>query len=432
MKLFVRVFIIALLLSISLQGAVYAQDECEDIVVAIWSSPEHDNLVEVAQVYMDETGCNVIIEEFARETYSDELTTVLLAGGTDYDVMYASSDWLPGWIEAGSLEPLNTYFENDDVVSPDFDLANLSPSIESLSFLRMVYGFPSEGDTAWLFYRKDLLEEAGLEVPQTWEQYLEAARILNNPPERYGAVIGAKPDEAIWDFMHYLYGFGGEVLDADYNVIVNDEAAVEALTFYTGLIEEGLVPPDIITYGYNEILTALQEDKAAMGIEWMAATETLQDCEQSPKVCKDGEPLLGYALVPGVEVDGVVQRGQGGSAWSWSIPAASENKVDGYRFIEWLTGVEGASLWALNGGIPSNSAALASPDVVAVIPQFELLAEAMPYRHLLPITTVSPEMVNFFTEAISLSAAGVISPQEALDETADAMTEALTKAGYIR
>jgi len=410
------------------QSATVSQFACEPIVVAIWSSPEHENLVKTSQVYTEATGCEVIIEEIAREAYYDKLTTTLLAGSADYDVMYVSDDWTPEWIEAQTLAPLNQFFENPDLVSPDFSLEALSLSPD-----REVYGFPSEGDTAWLFYRVDLLEEAGLSVPETWDEFLSAAIALNNPPERYGTLFGAKPDEAIWDFMHYLFGFGGGVVDENYNVIVNNETAVEALTFYAGLLNEyGVVPPDVVTYGYNEILTALQQGKVAMGIEWMAATATLQDCEQSPLVCRDGEPLLQYTLVPGIRLeDGTVQRGQGGSQWAWVIPAAAENQESAYKFIEWLTGFEGARQWALNGGIPSNALALADPEVVAIVPQFKLLAEAMPYRHLFPATTVSSIMVNAFNDAINSAAAGVKTPQEALDDAAAIMHDALVEAGYL-
>ncbi len=88
-------------------------------------------------------------------------------------------------------------------------------------------------------------------------------------------MIGAKPDEALWDFMFYLFGFGGDILDKDNKVIINNEAGVTALTFYADLLKDKVVPPDVNTYGYNEILTTLQEGKAAMGIQWMAATQTL-------------------------------------------------------------------------------------------------------------------------------------------------------------
>ncbi len=422
---------LALIIGLIPAALVQAQD-CEPIVVAVWSSPEHENLVATSQVYMEATGCEVIIEEIAREAYFNKLTTTLLAGGIDYDVMYAMTDNIPEWVAAETLQPLDVFFNDSNVVGDIFSLDNLSPTIDTLSVDGVPYGFPSEGDTAWLFYRKDLLEAAGLEVPQTWDEFLTAAQTLRTD-DVYGAVIGAKPDEAVWDFMHYLFGFGGGILDENYNVIVNNEAGVAALSFYAGLATEyNLVPPDVVTYGYNEILTTLQEGKAALGIEWMAATQDLQNCELSPAVCIDGEPQLHYALVPGIAMeDGTIQRGQGASQWGWVIPAAAENKTEAYKFIEWLTSVEGASIWALNGGIPSNNAALAAPEVVAVVPQFELLAQAMPYRNLFPSTTVTPTMVNAFNDAVNSAVAGVKEPQEALDEAAAIMHDALVESGYL-
>ena len=73
------------------------------------------------------------------------------------------------------------------------------------------------------------------------------------------------------------------------------------------------------------------------------------------------------------------------------LPAEKEAA---YKFIEWLVGGPGAKLWALNGGIPSNTAALSDPEVVAAVPQFELLAEAMPYRHITPLLTTSNQIVR--------------------------------------
>src|SRR5512147_1006198 len=45
------------------------------IVVACWSGPEHDNLVKVAAAYTQATGNQVTVEEIARESYQDKLTT---------------------------------------------------------------------------------------------------------------------------------------------------------------------------------------------------------------------------------------------------------------------------------------------------------------------------------------------------------------------
>jgi multiple sugar transport system substrate-binding protein len=404
------------------------------IVVACWSGPEHDNLVKVAAAYTEKTGNQVTVEEIARESYQDKLNTTFVAGGSDYDVAYVSSDWPPAWIKANALQDLDRYFNDPNVVDKNFDIKNYQPAINSFVFNGKTYAFPSEGDTAWMWYRKDLLEAKGIAVPQTWDEYLAAAKALNNPPQIYGAVIGAKPDEALWDFMFYLYSFGGDILDKDYKPIINNDAGVAALTFYADLLQKyKVVPPDVITYGYNEILTALQEGKAAMGIEWMAATQTLTDCTQSPKVCKDGQPLLGYTFVPGYKkADGTVVHGTGGSSWGWVIPSGAKNGLAAYKFIEWLTGPEGGKMWALNGGIPSNQLALNDPEVTQKIPQFKMLAEVMPIRHLVPPTTVTGDMVTAIDEAIDAAVSGTKDPKTALDDAARKMTDLLTQAGYIK
>ncbi len=405
----------------------------DPIVVACWSGPEHDNLVKLAAAYEEKTGNKVTVEEIARESYFDKLTTTFIADGSDYDVAYVSSDWPPAWINANALMDLDQFINDPSVVAKDFNIKSYEPAINSFRFDGKTYAFPSEGDTAWMFYRKDLLEAKGLKVPETWDEYLAAAKELTTA-DTYGAVIGAKPDEALWDFMFYLYSFGGDILDENYKPIINNEAGVAALTFYSDLLrKDKVVPPDVNTYGYNEILTTLQEGKVAMGIEWMAATATLTDCEQSPKVCKDGEPLLGYTFVPGYkQADGTVVHGTGGSSWGWVIPAGSKNGVAAYKFIEWLTGHEGGKMWALNGGIPSNQEALTDPEIEEKIPQFKMLGEVMPIRHLVPSTTVTSDMVTAIDEAIAAAVTGTKEPQAALDECATKMSDMLTKAGYIK
>ena len=74
-----------------------AKAEYPPIVVACWSSPEHENLVKDAAVYEEITGNEVIIEEIAREAYFDKLTTTFVGGGSDYDAAYVMSDWIPAW-----------------------------------------------------------------------------------------------------------------------------------------------------------------------------------------------------------------------------------------------------------------------------------------------------------------------------------------------
>jgi len=289
-----------------------AMEEAAPVVVAIWSGPEHDNLVKVAEEYKKETGKEIIVEEIAREAYFDKLNTVTATCGADYDAFYAMSDFVPAYVAAEGLKDLNTFFEDPAVASPDFNLEDYGMATSFFTYDGKTYVLPSEGDTAWLWYRKDLFEAAGLTPPETWDEFYAAAQKLNDPANGvYGAVIGVKPDEAWWDFMYYLFGQGGELLNPDNTVAINNEAGIKALTFYANLLKEGLVPPDVSTYGYVEILESLSKGKAAMGIEWMAAAQDLLSCEKS--LCDaNGNPLLGYVIPPGVkQADGTIKRHTG-------------------------------------------------------------------------------------------------------------------------
>lgn len=390
--------------------------------VAIWSGPEAENLRKAAAVYTAQTGNAIEIEEIARDGYADKLKLDIVGKAADYDAVYASADWAPSFIAADGLMPIDSFIANN--AASFLNTANLKPGIDNLTFDGKVYGFPSEGDTAWLFYRKDLLEAAGIPVPTTTDELLAAAKTLTTK-DRYGLVIGAVKEEIWWDFMHYFYAFGAELYNpSTYEVTANSDKAVAALTFYTDLLRKNkVVSPDVTTYGYSGIQTALTEDKAAMGVEWMAATGDLTDCTKSPKICDK----IGYAFVPAA-VKG--QWGFGGSSWGWMIPSTAKNAEAGYKFIEWLVGGDGAKEWALNGGIPSNTAALSDAAVVAKVPQFKLLSEAMPYRHITPITTVSDQFVTAMVDAASAAIAGSKTPKAALDAAAAVIEAALKDGGY--
>ena len=124
-------------------------------------------------------------------------------------------------------QPLDQYINGTDKAS-FLNLDDLQPGVSNLTFDGSIYGFPSEGDTAWLFYRTDLLSAAGIQPPPRWRRCWPRRRQLNQPPDRYGLVIGNKKDEAWWDFMHYFWAFGGQLFDpTTYEVTVNNAAGVQ-------------------------------------------------------------------------------------------------------------------------------------------------------------------------------------------------------------
>lgn len=106
-----------------------------------------------------------------------------------------------------------------------------------------VWCFPMGPSVMAMSYSKALLAEAGLpdRVPDNWDELLEWARKLTNPPEdRYGLKMYL--DELGWGTMSFLYSMGGLIVDqsddGNWKFVFDSEEAVEAYYFVARLFLE--------------------------------------------------------------------------------------------------------------------------------------------------------------------------------------------------
>jgi multiple sugar transport system substrate-binding protein len=124
------------------------------------------------------------------------------------------------------------------------------------------WGMPYAGANIVLWVRTDLLEAAGLEEPKTWDELLEAARVLTTE-DRYGIVLpgGQNNCTTLWTQM-FINQAGGNVFDEDLNVTLDSPQVVRALEFYKQLAE--YAPPGIASYSYGDQINAYVADRVAM------------------------------------------------------------------------------------------------------------------------------------------------------------------------
>jgi ABC-type glycerol-3-phosphate transport system substrate-binding protein len=137
-----------------------------------------------------------------------------------------------------------------------------------------VYGLPTDISTLFLFYRSDLIPEP----PQTWEETLEVARkftqsVTPDSPTPYGLAFDGVPGETLPEtFYNFMWSFGGEIVDADGNVAIDGPKAIEAGKYFQTLASEKLVPPEILSWGFGEVLAAIESGQVAMAVPaWNAA-----------------------------------------------------------------------------------------------------------------------------------------------------------------
>ena len=157
----------------------------------------------------------------------------MVGSGNAPDVAYTGSRYIPSLAEMGAIAP---------IAVPADRQAEYADSIWGMvTWNGIIYGVPRAFSSKVLYYNRDLFEQAGLDPdspPTTWDELEAAAKAINENTDAYGfALAGAKFVSTTSQFFNFLYQNGGEVIDADGNVVINSPEAVEALEFYARLAD---------------------------------------------------------------------------------------------------------------------------------------------------------------------------------------------------
>jgi sorbitol/mannitol transport system substrate-binding protein len=217
-----------------------------------------------------------------------------------------------------------------------YDLDDVIPSVrKALSLNGKLYASPFYGESSFLMYRKDVLKDAGIEMPArpTWRQVAQIARRINTPAMA-GICLRGKPGwgELGAPFTTVLNTFGGTWWSAKPDGSV-DKAMVdqpqfrEALEFYVDLVRDA-GEPRAATASYNQCLEQYLSGKVAM---WYDATVAAGLIEAADS---DVKGKNGYAAAP------VERTKASGWLWSWAlaIPTSSRNMDLAWSYIAWATG----------------------------------------------------------------------------------------------
>ncbi|WP_342433254.1 sugar ABC transporter substrate-binding protein [Neobacillus sp. FSL H8-0543] len=405
--------------STSGSGSGDSKEDVKEINVIARSGTYYNNLSKVAPEFEKETGIKVNLQEVGRDGYLQKVSTQLLGQGDSTDVILMLNNYIGQFGEGGQFEPLDSYMKENN-----FNLDHVIPAVaESVTYKEQVFAMPLDTSTHFLFYRKDLIPNP----PETWEEYREVAKKFTqsqNPdsPTEFGTTFQGKRGETQpKEWYQYFWAMGGEILDKDNKPTLNSDSGVEALTYVVdNFRKEKIVPPDATTYEFPEVLSAFQNEKVAMAVEWNTAYPQLADANTSPKV----SDKFAIADVPGGKP--FIHT------WTLAINSNSKMKDAAYKFISWVSSPAGAKKYALAGGFPPIPEVLEDPEVIKLRPEFPDLQRTLMKAKAEPSLPEWPRLHEFITDAISKALAGEKSPKEALDEANDSIYDLLESRGYYK
>ena len=368
-----------------------------------------------------------------------KVTTDIATKGGQFDVMTIGTYEVPIWGKQGWLVPLE--------FSADYDVDDLLPAIRGgLTVDGNLYAAPFYGESSMVMYRKDLMEKAGLTMPDapTWAEIKEAAAAMTDKAsETYGICLRGK---AGWgENMAFLSAmansYGAKWFDMDWNPQFNGDAWKATLTDYLELMNN-YGPPGASNNGFNENLALFQQGKCGMWIDATVAASFVTNPKDSTVADK-----VGFALAPDT---GKGKRGNWLWAWSLGIPAGTQKAEAAKTFVEWATSKDYTALVASKEGWanvpPGTRTSLYENAEYAKVPFAKMTIDSIntadpnhPTVDEVPYVGVQfvaiPEFQGIGTavgQQFSAALAGTTSVDDAL-ANAQALTEReMKKSGYIK
>lgn len=331
-------------------------------------------------------------------------------GSTTIDVGFAANRYFRPVFPA-MFEPLDDYLARAPI--EDFDELPQG-MLDALTYDGKLYGIPFRHATAALHINTAILKERGVEMPETFEEVIAAARKLtfkrDDQTQVHGLLLDFRSPAILVDFARAAAN--GDFLTSDFKLMANSPAMVEAVQLVADLFNEGVIPEAFLNFKTEDVITYMQQKRAAMAISPFGRYRNFNNAEQSAAA---GEiisvPLPASESLQGFDVAPVRTE-----FWAMVIPKNSDNKDKAWEFVRNAVSPENTIKAAVNGNGPVRPSAYADQRVIDLVPyaasEQKVLSVARPP---LPGFDESARAEDIFIEEIDQLFLGLKTAQEAMD-----------------
>lgn len=217
------------------------------------------------------TGIKLVVEVFPEDQFRAKRLIEVTSGIADLDVFMI----MPGqaglhYATEGWTYPLDDFINNPEMTPPEWDFNDFFGGLkQGGNFSGKQHSISIQSETSLLAYRKDLLSENGIDVPQTMKELEAAAQKLNldydgdGKIDLHGITLRGRRAAATSQFVDFLYTFGGAWKDAEGNWALGKPEAIQAFNFYGKLLRE-YGPPGATDIHWYESTSYFMTGKAAM------------------------------------------------------------------------------------------------------------------------------------------------------------------------
>jgi sorbitol/mannitol transport system substrate-binding protein len=389
--------------------------------------------------FTEATGINlewVILEEnILRQRVTQDIAT----SGGQFDIMTIGMYEAPIWAERGWLVSL-------DGLPEAYDIDDILPAMRAgLSFEGTMYAAPFYGESSMVMYRTDLMEAAGMEMPEepTWDDIAAAAAAMTDRDNNINGIClrgRAGWGENMAFITTVANSFGARWFNENWEAQLDSPEWLEAVTFYNDLLQN-YGPAGAANNGFNENLTLFQQGRCGMWLDATVAASFVTNPNDSTVA-----DSVGFALAP--NKDGMDKRANWLWAWALAIPAGTQQEEAAMEFINWATSKDYLELVAEREGWanvpPGSRTSLYENPEYAQVPFADMTLRSInaadpnnPTVDPVPYVGIQfvaiPEWAGIGTQAgqeFSAMVAGQQTPEQALARAQALVTDEMEAAGY--
>lgn len=407
------VFIMVLVMMVSM---VYAQggkeSEPEVQTVKFWyhfDDPETALNPLIEKFEAENPGIVIEPERISWDVYNQKLLTAI-AGGYPPDVAQVKLWWQPQLVEMGALLPLDDYIASwdgkDDIYDKVWELTRYTDGHQYYMPLQMVI--------LYLYYRTDMFEQLGLELPKTREEFLDVAKKLTRDTDGDGIVDvygfgirGARGGHDWWGT--FVLSSGAQFFDEDGNSGLTTDKAIAANQWFIDLYRKHKVsPPTTPSDGFKEIIANMVSGKTAMTIHHLGSAKTLEEAL--------GDKISAAPVPMGTE-----------GAWTSfgdeenAVFAATEVPDAAFKWVSFLAEAENNAIWQKSSGQVSINKSNATSDADRFL---KATTDSADFAGVLPAHSGTAEFVESLWPALMQQAfAGQITSEQMMQQIEDHFSE---------
>lgn len=373
-----------------------------------------DNLLQ--EFSKENPGIRVILRELpnSSDRQHQYYLTSLGGGATDIDLLAIDVVWVSEFAQANWLVPFSLTAEEKRAFLPG--------TLRACTYGENLVALPWYTDSGLLYYRRDLLDKYGVDVPKTWQEMAKACgKILagekaGNSPVQYGLICQGKHYEGlVCSFLEVFRGCGGEILDGTKVILNTPQGKAAFRKFYSLVHEEGVIPDLVNNLDEERSLRLFLSEKAIFMRNWPYAWSLMQ---------QDGSSLQGkVGVAPLPHLEGYSSSATLGG-WQLAVSSYSRHPLEAARLARFLTSAKAQKVLSLHlGSNPTLASLYQDGELLAKRPFMQALYEVFVHAEPRPVTPLYPRISQILQREVSLLIATRKNPETAADDAARELTE---------